>query len=323
MELRAPPETRPAAPRLRPLVFLQIAVLAALVPLYVFALRGPPTDDSAEQLRDVAGKLVAAGAVDEAAALYEQYLARGAGTSETRARVAFSVGKLYLERGRYEDALRWLYQAELGGAADVRDEVGRKIVYALERLGRVHAAQAALDSRSRLDAPVAPVAGDPVVAKIGQDEIHRSEVMRALDDMPPQMRAELTKDPKGFELLRRHVADELLWRKAQKLDYGNDDAFRRRLEAVHKQLVIGTFIEKEILGKVTVDPRDIESWYAANAAKWAGKDGKPRPFADVRAEVEQDYRQMKISDAYTRLVEQELQTTGVVLYPEKMAGGAK
>jgi parvulin-like peptidyl-prolyl isomerase len=71
--------------------------------------------------------------------------------------------------------------------------------------------------------------------------------------------------------LRKYVADELIWRKAQKLEYDEDPDVRRRLDALFKQLVVEAFVGKEILGKIEVDPADLKTFHAANRARYDQK----------------------------------------------------
>ncbi len=313
MDLRPPPQPETRRPRLWPLLAVQAAVLGALVPLYALVW---PKPGAVEDQRELAGKLLAAGAGDEAALLYETYLAQS--EAPARAQIAYSLGNLYLEGGRYERALRWFYQAEAWDHGELKDEVARKIVHSLDRLGRVHAAQAALAQRVGLAASAASDAQDPVVARIGKDEILRSQVLALIDALPPSERAAMEGEGKREELLQRYVAEALIYRKAQKREYDQDPEVRRRFEMLWRQLVVGAFVEREILSQVHLDAKDVESYFAARRDSYKGKDGKPQSFAEARPLVERDYRQQKVADAYRALVKEELAAADVALFPEKM-----
>src|SRR5688572_30316547 len=79
-------------------------------------------------------------------------------------------------------------EADSLGAQGLQEHINEKVVHTLERLGRVAAAQAALNARTGLATDGAAHAeSDPIVAKIGPDEIHRSEVERSLEQLPPQL----------------------------------------------------------------------------------------------------------------------------------------
>lgn len=322
MELRPPPSPPAAAARdktVRGLLILNLLGLAALGAFLVLGAGGAAaTDpDAAEHARAVASKLKAAGALDEAASLYEAYLEETDAEAKTRANVAYSLGSTYLDSGRYERALRWFYEAESIGVGELEDQLAKKIVHALERLGRYHSAKAVLDSRVALEAadPAKRSEDDPVVAKIGDQEIYRSQVLRLLDDLPPEMAAQLQGEQRD-ELLRKYVADELLWKKAVKLEYDKDPEVRRSYEALLKQLAISKFVEKEVASQIKVDPADLQNFFEANRERYE-KEGEE--LEQMPPEVARDYRMSKLQSAYQQVIDTELTTEDVQLFPERMA----
>jgi peptidyl-prolyl cis-trans isomerase C len=281
MELREPPRSVPAVGSGRTLlwpILINSTLILALIGIVLWRPGQSAGGQSRADLsREVASKLKAAGALDEAAPLYEDYLRQLAASdesSEGRARIAYSLGQTYLDRGQYEKALRWFYEAETLGAGSLNEEVNRKIVHSLERLGRFHVAQAALDSRVRLGGEEEgrgageADADDPVVARIGSEEIRRSAVERALDELPPEVSRGMSDQAQREQFLRRFVADELMWRKAQKLEYDDDPLVRRQMELLLKQLSVSRFVEAEVVGKVEVDETDLETYFTANQERY-------------------------------------------------------
>ena len=325
MELRPPPSPPPAPARDRVVRALLIVNLLAVAALGVLAWQRSGSSAAAdpgasEHAREVASKLKAAGALDEAAALYEVYLGTTAAPAETRASVAYSLASTYLDDGRYEKALRWFYEAESLGVGELSDQLSKKVVHTLERLGRYHSAKAVLDSRSALDPgpAVARSEDDPVVARIGDVEIPRSRVLGLLDDLPPEAAAQLSGGAQRAELLKKYVADELLWRKAVKLEYDRDPQVRRSYEALLKQLAISKFVEREVVSKIDIDPADLQNFFQANRARYE-KEGET--LDQMPPEVERDYRMSKVQTAYQEIIDSELATEDVQLFPERMTDG--
>lgn len=275
MDLRAPPSNespKRAGRSLGAVIALQGVLIVLVGALIAMQLGRQEPTGNADRVRKVASQLKAGGALDQAAELYERYIDDEAQAPDARAKVAYSVGTIYLEQGRYERALRWFYEAEALGAGELQQEVGEKIVHSLERLGRVHAARAALAARTQLEPEaVTRPTDDPVVARLGNDEIHASDLQRALDDLPPQVAEQFSQPAQRETFLRKYVADELIWRKAQKLEYDEDPDVRRRLNLLFKQLVIEAFVGKEILGKIEVDPADLKTYHAANRQRYDQK----------------------------------------------------
>ena len=330
MELREPP--RVSTPRPSDLTnrWLLVSILILLLilagQLFLRSQSARPDPSTAERYREVAAKLQAAGALDEAAQMYEAYLRDAEPGDDQRARIAYSLGLNYLESGQYETALRWFYETETLGAGDLADELSSRIVHCLERLGRHHAAQAALESRARL-APegVQRPEDDPVVARLGQTEVRRSQVLRTLDSLPPEIATNFATPEGQEELLRKYVADELLWHRAVKLEYDQDPEVKRRQTEVLKQLAVTRFVEREVLEKIQIDESDLQNYFAANRDRYAQKQGEgesPEVTLDqVRQMVERDYQMLKMQSAYNELIDTELSTQGVELYPERMGDG--
>ncbi len=325
MELRSPPTPPPAPAEGRAVRVLLIVNLLGLIALgaYLYLRSGAAAaadPAAAEHAREVASKLKAAGALDEAAAQYEVYLETTDAPSETRASVAYSLASTYLDDGRYEKALRWFYEAEALGVGELSDQLSKKVVHTLERLGRYHSAKAVLDSRVALDQGPAAARSenDPVVARIGDEEIPRSRVLSLLDDLPPEAAAQFAGGAQRAELLKKYVADELLWRKAVKLEYDRDPQVRRSYEALLKQLAISKFVEREVVSKIEIDPADLQNFFEANRAKY---EQEGETLEQMPPQVERDYRMSKAQSAYQEVIDSELATEDVQLFPERMTDG--
>ncbi|MEM7481359.1 MAG: hypothetical protein AAF481_09310 [Acidobacteriota bacterium] len=335
MELREPPRPRRAAGATgRNLLLFNTVLLALLLAALVwlrFDLAGPGGDGAAAQLdRATAAKLKAAGLDDQAAHLYERALSAGEGSAGERAEIAHGVGATYLDQGRCEEALRWLYQAETlleGADGEVRDRIGgpvaEKIVACLERLGRSLAAKSALAASTRLAPPTAATdtASNPVVARIGERELRRSDVDAALELLPPAARAQLTATAEGrAELLRKVVADDLLLAKAERLGLDDDPQIRRQAEEMRKQAVLAAFIDREVVSKITVDAADLENFWTAHQDQWTNPETEETPeLEEVRSAVEAAYRRQKAESAYREMVTEALAGAEVELHPERLA----
>jgi len=260
-------------------VFLLAVVAAGLVhmtlsgrsPILPAKGSGPVTG---EARRDLAGKLLSAGLKGKAIEQYTLYLAEGDIPTGRRANMAYTIGKLCMEEGRYEDALSWLYQVEMiDPKSNLAPEAGAKIVACLERLGRFAQAQYSLETRSGLDKnPRDEFKGGEVVATIGSDVITRKELDEAMDTMPPWMRQTFEDPEQKKAFLQQYVAEELLYRKAKKLEMDKDPQVRKQVERAHRQLLVQRLLEDEIKEKVSMTPEDIELYYRANQDRYREKE---------------------------------------------------
>ncbi len=96
--------------------------------------------------------------------------------------------------------------------------------------------------------------------------------------------------------------------------------------ALLKQLAVGRFVEREILAKIEVEEVDIRTYFEANRSRYEGpaEEGRPaqsRSFDEVRSLVERDYRLFKTQAAYQELIDSELATADVELFPERLTDG--
>ena len=145
----------------------------------------------------------------------------------------------------------------------------------------------------------------------------------ALDSLPPEVVSRFSTPDGKQELLRKVVADELLWQKAVKLEYDRDPEVEQRQVEVLKQLAVTRFVEKEVLDQITVDASDLRNYFEANRERYeqhqSEEETQEVSFDDVRQVVERDYQMIKMQAAYNELIETELSAQGVELFPERMS----
>lgn len=246
-----------------------------------------------EARRDLAGKLLSAGLTGKAIEQYELYLAEADLAADRRAKIAYTLGTLSMEEGDYEDALSWLYQVEmLDPKTELAPEAGSKIVACLERLGRFAQAQYSLDARSGLDkAGRDEFKGDQVVAHIGNDVITMGDLDEAIDTMPEWMRSAVEDPAQKRAFLEQYVAEELIHRKAKRLELDKDPSVRKQAERAMRQLMIQKVLEEEIKAKVKISDDDVDLYYRAHADRYGEKEAFKIRMMKVDADQLQGVRQ--------------------------------
>jgi len=238
----------------------------------VFSTGNPAV--SGELRRDLGGKLLGAGLPGQAVEQYRLYLMQTNLPPERRANMSYTIGKLLMEQGRYEEALSWLFQVEmLDPKSEMGPEAGSKIVACLERLGRYAQAQYNLDARSSLDRQDRDeVKGTEVVARIGQDPITLRELDEAIDTLPAWMRETLQDSARKEAFLQQYVAEELLVRKAKKLEMDKDPQVRKMADMAFRQLLAQKVLESEIQEQVHLTGEDVERYFQANRERYGEKE---------------------------------------------------
>jgi peptidyl-prolyl cis-trans isomerase C len=251
---------------------LVIVLCIAVTYLFFFNKRGTvssPTNawqGNGTLHRELASKLKSVGLNREAIRAYEDYFYTAGLDKRTRANSAYTVGKLYMEEGNYEKALSWLYRVDIiDPDTTLKSELNAKIVHCLEELGKYHAAEYALDARSTLvENPAEEQKGEKIVAEIGDRKITLAEVDKSLHELPPWIQEQFKTKEQRVEFLKKYVADELFYRKAQKLEYDKDPDLRKKTALFIKQQMINRVLEEELKDQKTVQEDDLINYFKAN-----------------------------------------------------------
>lgn len=227
-----------------------------------------------ELRRDLAGKLLSVGLRGKAIEQYELYLSETDLPADRRAKLAYTLGTLHMEQGDYEDALSWLYRVEmLDPKTELAPEVGAKIVACLERLGRFAQAQYSLEARSGKEKTGGDeFKGSGVVAQIGSDAITLQDLDEAIDAMPEWMRSSVEEPAQKKAFLEQYVAEELLYRKAKRLELDKDPSVRKQAERALRQLLVQRVLEEEIKATVKVSAEDVELYHRAHPERYGDKE---------------------------------------------------
>jgi len=266
--------------------------------------RGAQAGLKAEARRELAGKLLAAGLSGQAIEQYEKYFDEAGIPQDQQAQIAYTIGKLCMDQGRYEEALSWLYRVEiLHPKTELAAETGSKIVACLERLGRYTQAEYALQAHA---APSAEKASGPsagaVAARIGNDTITAQEVLEAMDALPDWMRESLRDPARKEEFLKQYVAEELLYRKAKKLELDKDPQIRLQADRALRQLLIRKILETEVKDKVRVSDEDIDLYYRANRDRYQEREAyKIRFMRLAKDKVEEVQKALKAGKDFASL----------------------
>jgi peptidyl-prolyl cis-trans isomerase C len=91
---------------------------------------------------------------------------------------------------------------------------------------------------------------DPVVAKIGEDAIHLSDVNAAIDTLPPQAR-QMPRDQLLPKLLDQMVDTHVLALEARKIGLDKDPGVQRVLRDVQERALVSAMLEREVGPRVT------------------------------------------------------------------------
>ncbi|WP_075291481.1 peptidylprolyl isomerase [Pararhizobium arenae] len=114
-------------------------------------------------------------------------------------------------------------------------------------------------------APVlAQDAADPVIAKVGDAEIVKSELDLAISGLDPQL-GQLPEDQKRAAALSGLIDIKLLAKDADKEGLQNDEAFKKRLAYLTERELHNAFFKKHVVDAVTAE--EVKARYDVEIAK--------------------------------------------------------
>ncbi len=294
-----------------------LAGLAALFAALAFFSRGEVStrDDWEARVKRAAqlqtNKLYQA-AIEEFAPLVDN----AAIPNSKRANYAFTIGEIYQDQlGNFENAAAYFVRSRSLGARPALDsEIGRRLVECFENLGRSFDAARQLANYTAPDARKKAPPGEVVVARIGEREITLSEVERELQKLPVALQGAFVTAEKKVEFVRQYVGMELLYKSAVRRGIDRKPELIRQYADLKKQLVLDDILKTEILDKFTVTETDVDLFYRAHKSDLFGD----RPFEEIRARVEQEYRRVKQREKYNELIDNLITAEPVTIYEERL-----
>lgn len=259
---------------------------------------------------------------------YDRYLDAATLSDEARAKACFSVAKIAADEKQYERALAYLYEAEmLAPDSDIRDELNKKVILCLEKLGRTADLQRELEVRStghRTSKDVAPE--ETILAEFSGEVITDRDLDREIERMPESNRDAYSNPEKRADLLRDLVIQRVLVDKALRQELDKDKEVQAQMEMQRDALIVRKLLMSEVQPKVNVTSEDVERFYKAEPDRFkSSESGDVLPFDQVRDKAERMLRARKSDEAVRELIEQILKENNARFFTDRLkpSGEAK
>jgi len=159
------------------------------------------------------------------------------------------------------------------------------------------------------DSAPKPVAGDPVVARVNGEEIHRSDVMRELQMAGPQMQ-QLPPQMIYPQILQKMIATKIVSQKGYADGLQNDKDVKERVKDLEAQVVAEAYVHKEVEPKIT--DAKIKERYDQLVSKFKSQDEVRARHILVKTEDEANdiLKQLKGGADFAKLAEEKSKDTG-------------
>ena len=242
---------------------------------------------SAEQTKQLAGKLAQRNLHIRAANLWKDYLAAGKLADAERARTLFQIGSLLEKANLYDQAIEYFYRSEIvAELGELKPQINAHIRNCFEKLGKFSALRYELMDRTSLEA--APAAGAKIVAEIGAEKITEadfdavieSEIENQLEPMAPFMTAEQLgeqkkkmlgqyKNPQAKQqFLQAWIAQEVLYRQALEEELAEKPEAKKLIDNLTRGALSQLLMNNELASKINITETDVQTYYTANKDKF-------------------------------------------------------
>ena len=242
---------------------------------------------SAEQTKQLAGKLAQRNLYVRAANLWQDYLATDNLTDAERARTLFQIGTLLEKANHYDQAIEYFYRSEIVAELnELKPQINAHIRNCFEKLGKFSALRYELMDRTSFE--TAPAAGAKIVAEIGAEKITEadfdavieSEIENQLEPMAPFMTPEQFSEQKKKMLqqyknpqakqqyLQAWLAQEVLYRQALEEKLAEKPEAKKLIDQLTRSALSQLLMNIELASKINITETDVQTYYTANKEKF-------------------------------------------------------
>jgi EpsD family peptidyl-prolyl cis-trans isomerase len=111
-----------------------------------------------------------------------------------------------------------------------------------------------------------------VLARVGEREITTTYFDRQLANLPESVQKLSTKGEGKKAILEGFVNREILYAEALNKKVDKDADLQKKFEDVKKELIINTYLQNQIMGRIKVDDKEVEAFYNNNPAEFVNRE---------------------------------------------------
>jgi parvulin-like peptidyl-prolyl isomerase len=289
------PEKKKAGPVVNKIIIVLLLILVALGLANLVtgfssdgsAPRTAARGLSAEQTKQLATKLTQRNLYQQAAKVWQDYLARADLEDAERAKVLFQVGMALEKAGLYGEAIEYYYRSETVASLDeLVPQINAHIKVCFEKLGKFSALRYELMDRTAIAKTEA--AGGEVVAEIGAEKITKADldaliensIGNQLSPMAAFMTTEQLNEQKKKMLeqyqspqakqrfLQSWLAQEILYREAREEQLADKPKVKGLLDELARGVLSQQLMNEQLASKINITETDLQTYYAANKDKY-------------------------------------------------------
>jgi hypothetical protein len=339
------------------LIVLVVALLVlASVNLFLIVSRqnkpaGTSTSKlSAEQTKELANKLAQRNLNQQAAKVWQDYLAVNNLPDAECAKVLFQIGAQFEKANLYADAIEYYYRSEMAAKLnELEPQINSHIQDCLEKLGKFSALRYELMDRTGFKQ--SEQAGSKVVAEIGSEKITEADLDAIIENnidnqlkpmamfmTPEQLNNQKKEALEQFkssqakmQFLQRWIAEEILYRQALQEKLPDKDQVKVILGQVQRNVLSQQLMNEQLAAKIHITDTDLQTYYTANKDKYAeptdvndpNSPKRQKSFGEVRQQVMMTLLNKKRQDVQQDYLKEMMDKYNVVIHTSALTDKEK
>ncbi len=238
---------------------------------------------SAQQTKELAGKLAQRNLFVCAADVWQEYLSRAELADAERARILYQVGTLFQQANQYDRAIEYYYRSEsTAKLSELEPQINSRIKECFEKLGKFSALRYELMDRTSIDSN--SMAGGKIVAEIGAQKITESDLDAIIEDeidnqLEPvssfmtteqlneqknKMLAQYREPANKQKFLQSWLAQEVLYRQALEEELAQKPQVKELVDKQIRDVLSQFMMNRELASKINITETDLQTYYKAN-----------------------------------------------------------
>ena len=303
---------------------------------------------SAKQAEELAAKLSRRNLYEQAAKVWQDYLAGTKLTEAERAKVLFNTASLLEKSGLYNEAVEYYYRSELTAKLpELESGIKTGVENCLEKQGRFSALRYELMERTSMKKGAGPE--EEVVAEIGPEKITAADldgfIENSIDNQLSPLSQFMTAEQLGEQkkkileqykspqakqqYLRKWIMQEVLYRQALEQGLSDEPKTKRLVDDITREVLSQQMMDKQLASKIHITETDLKTYYEANKNKFVedvnDPNEKPRQksFDEARQQVAMSLMGEKRRDVQQQYIEEMMNKYNVIIHNSAFRSGVQ
>ncbi len=137
----------------------------------------------------------------------------------------------------------------------------------------------------------------PVIAKVNNIPITLDDYKREKAKLPENLQKLLNKPEKKLQFIQNLIDKQLIYEESKKARIDEDESFKKKLEALKKELMINEFLKRKIFNNITISEKEMRDYYNKN------KKNFNLPYNQVKLKIREILKKEKEQKLFQKYIE--------------------